>query len=138
MEFAAKKWAALPEIEYRKFGLIVGAIFALLIGLAIPLLRQREMILWSVILGGGLMFFGLVLPRILRPVYVLWMGLGFCLGYVNSRIILTLIFFLFVTPYGVLARVLGWTSLPLQYDKNAKSYRVDRTGQKPIDLERPY
>jgi hypothetical protein len=136
MEFAVKKWSHQPLIEYRKFGLIVGAIFAILIGMGIPWIRQTEMMRWALILGGTLMFFGVVFPRGLKPVYVAWMTLGYGLGYVNSRIILTVIFYLFVTPYGLLARVMGWTSLPLQYDKNATTYRVNRSGK--IDLERPY
>ena len=82
----------------------------------------------------------MTLPRLYRPVAVLWLGLSHLLGTVVSKILLTLVFFGVVTPIGLARRLLGFDSLKLKDFKSGEnSVMVIRnhtfTGK---DIERPY
>lgn len=67
---------------------------------------------------------GLVLPGLLRPLYRLWMMLAVVLGFVMTRIILTVVFFAVVTPIGLVMRVLGRDPLVKQPDPQADTYWI--------------
>ena len=56
----------------------------------------------------------LVAPRLLTPIYRAWMRLAEVLGWINTRILLTLIFYLVVTPIGVVMRLFGRSPLALE------------------------
>ena len=53
------------------------------------------------------MLLGLVLPRVLKWVYTVWMSIAFALGFVMAHVILTLLFLLVITPMGLVARMTG-------------------------------
>ena len=104
----------------RKFGLMVGGVFVAL-GLLF-LLRHKAHWPYFVWPGAALMAFGAVLPRALKPVYLAWMSVAVVLGFVMSKVILTLFFFLIMMPMGLLARLFGKDFLSLKLDRAAKSY----------------
>ena len=108
--------------DLRKFGLIVGGGFILL-GVLL-LLRHRSSYLAFCGAGALLAAFGVIWPRALKYVYIAWMALAFVLGFVMSNVILTLFFFLFVTPIGLLARLFQKDFLALKWDKRAASYWI--------------
>jgi len=88
----------------RKFGLTVGGIF-LVLG-TVSWLRDHDLapkILWCV--GTMLVVPGAVAPRALAGVERVWMRMAGVLGHVNARIILTLVFFLLMTPVGAVLRL---------------------------------
>lgn len=94
----------LSNAELRKFGLTVGAAF-LVLG-AISWWRGHELpprIMWTV--AGLLMVPGALAPALLRPVHRGWMALALVLGHVNTRIILTALFYLVFTPIGLIMRL---------------------------------
>ena len=74
--------------------------------------------------GGLLVAFGVIWPRALKYVYLAWMALAFTLGFVMSNVILTLFFFLLVTPIGLLARLFQKDFLARKWDKRAASYWI--------------
>jgi hypothetical protein len=108
--------------DLRKFGLTVGGGFILL-GLLL-LLRHRSSYLALCGAGALLTAFGVIWPRALKYVYMAWMALAFTLGFVMSNVILTLFFFLFVTPIGLLARLFQKDFLARKWDKRAASYWI--------------
>ena len=82
----------------------------------------------------------MTVPRLYRPVAILWLGLSHLLGTVVSKILLTLVFFGVVTPIGVARKLLGIDSLKLKDFKSGEnSVMVVRnhifTGK---DIEKPY
>ncbi len=79
-------------------------------------------------------------PRVFRPLARLWFGLSHLLGAVVSRIVLTLIFFLLVTPIGLIRRLSGADALQLrQWKKDRGSvFKVRGGAIPPEDLGRPY
>ena len=111
--------------QYRSFGLVVGGIFAV-IGLW-PLIRHGESIrLWALIPGSLLVVMGLLLPGYLGPIYKGWMAIGHVLGWINTRIILGVIYYALFTPLGLAMRVWRKDSMRRQYDETTNTYRVLR------------
>ncbi|MEO0557826.1 MAG: SxtJ family membrane protein [Bacteroidota bacterium] len=90
--------------------------------------------------GGLLVLFGTVAPRWLRPTYLIWMGLAFVLGFVMTRVILSLAFVLVFTPVGLFFRLIRRDVLHQQPDPDAETYWIARdTGPSGKErLERMY
>jgi hypothetical protein len=108
--------------DLRKFGVTVGAGFIFL-GVLL-LLRHRSSYVAFCSAGALLTAFGVIWPRALKYVYIAWMALAFTLGFVMSNVILTLFFFLFVTPIALLARLFQKDFLARKWDKRAASYWI--------------
>jgi hypothetical protein len=98
-----------------------------LIGLGTLMLLRHKTHYWHV-LGPGVALFslGVVFPRSLKYIYLGWMTLAFVLGFVMSHLILTLFFFLVITPIGLAARVCGKDFLGLNLDQGTESYWIRR------------
>jgi hypothetical protein len=126
-------------VELRKFGVWVGGVF---VGIGLLYLyRHRPVYPWFLGPGIFLMVFGLVAPRLLKLIYLVWMTLAMVMGFVVSHVILTLFFFLVITPIGLIARLAGKDFLSLKLDRSTPSYWVTRksTGPKePLDYERQF
>lgn len=125
--------------DLRKFGLLVGGVLAVLGGWF--LFRQRPAGPWMLAPGLLLITLGLIAPRVLRSVYLAWMSLAFVLGLIVSTILLTLFFFLVITPVGLVARMTGADFLSRKLDSKATSYWVTRPGpaaRAPADYERQF
>jgi len=126
--------------DLRKFGLLVGGVCVLL-GLLFLWRHpgRSPYFLWP---GGILMALGVVVPRALKWVYVAWMSLAFVLGFIMAHVILTLFFFLVITPIGLAARLFGQDFLSLKLDRAARSYWLPREpklkSKSPADYERQF
>jgi len=79
-------------------------------------------------------------PKVFKPVAGLWFGLSHVMGQVVSKIILSLAFFLIVTPIGLIRRLMGADSLQLKkWKKGSESVFVERQGAiQDKDLLNPY
>ena len=109
--------------ELRNFGLIVGGVFCV-IGIW-PMIRHGEALrLWALLPGVLLIPLGLVAPSLLEPLFKVWMKIGHVMGWVNTRIILGVLYFGLITPMGVVMRLFGWDSMSRALSQNAESYRV--------------
>ena len=111
----------------RSFGIVFFIVF-LLIALY-PLIHSEEIKFWSIIISLIFLVLGLLNSKILAPLNKLWFKFGIFLGKIISPLIMGIIFFLVVTPIGILMRLLGKDLLNLKYGKN-KSYWIDKTGPK--------
>lgn len=108
--------------ELRKFGLMVGGVFVA-IGVVF-LLRHKPSYPFFLSPGVALIAFGALAPRALKYVYIAWMALAFALGFFMSQVILTLFFFLVVTPIGLLARLFRKDFLARRLQRRAASYWI--------------
>lgn len=106
--------------ECRKFGITIGIVLAL-IGFVL-LYYDKSLYVWFHTIGFALIAFGLAVPLLLKPFHFVWMVLAVVLGFIMSRIILTLLFYLVVTPIGLFTRMIGKDFLDLKLEKNKKSY----------------
>ena len=124
--------------DLRKFGLMVGGVFILL-GLLFLWRHpgRSPYFLWP---GGALVFCGAILPRALTWVYIGWMSVAFMLGFIMAHVILSLFFFLMITPIGLIARLFGQDFLSLKLDRTAKSYWIPRPkkSRSPAAYERQF
>tara|TARA_Y100001970_G_scaffold269529_1_gene362154 strand:+ start:400 stop:783 length:384 start_codon:yes stop_codon:yes gene_type:complete len=111
----------------RSFGIVFFIVF-LLIALY-PLTYSGEIRIWSVIISAIFLFLGLLNSKILSPVNKLWFKFGIFLGKIISPLIMGIIFFLVVTPIGLMMRLLGKDLLNLKYNKS-QSYWIEKTGPK--------
>ena len=111
----------------RSFGIVFFTVF-LLIALY-PLMFSGEVRLWSLIISFTFLVLGLLNSKILYPLNKLWFNFGIFLGKLISPLIMGLIFFLVVTPIGLILRLLGKDVLNLKYNKN-RSYWIKKNGPK--------
>jgi hypothetical protein len=115
-----------PKIKsLRSFGLLVGGVFALMAVWPV-LFRGQPPRTWAMIAAIGLMLPALVIPKILEPVYRAWMAIGNVLGWINSRIILGIVFFLVFTPAGWMMRLFKKDPMRLLSKGSSKTYRIPR------------
>lgn len=107
--------------EWRKFGIGLGIILSVIA--TIQLIIGRE--LYPYFYGVGLIVFlvGLVLPILLKPVFILFSYIGFVLGWFMTRVILSVLFYLVFTTIGLILRLFGKHFLNIKFDKKADSYR---------------
>ncbi|HQR50033.1 MAG TPA: SxtJ family membrane protein, partial [Methylophilaceae bacterium] len=87
--------------------------------------------LWALELSGGFLLLALVIPRVLAPANRAWTKFGLLLHDIVSPIALGILFFVVVTPTGLLMRLLGKDPLRLRFERSAKSYWIVRTPPGP-------
>ena len=122
----------------RRFGLTLGAATAVTFGFLLPRLRHRQIPLWPWAAGMLLVIAALVAPGLLRPIHRLWMGLGGMLGWVNTRVLLVLFYFLVLTPIGLLVRLIKRNRRDRRPDPRRTSYRMPSDSPSRERMERPY
>lgn len=113
----------------RSFGMVFAAVFAV-IGV-LPLAFGGGVRLWSLAVGAVFLLVALAVPSILAPLNRLWLRFGLLLHRIVSPLILGVMFFLVITPMGLVMRAFGKDLLRLKFDKAARSYWIDRTPPGP-------
>ena len=111
----------------RSFGIVFFIVF-LLIALY-PLLKGNDLRIWSLLISFIFLALGLINSKILTPLNKLWFKFGLLLGRFISPLIMGIIFFVVVTPTGIIMRLLKKDLLNLKYNKK-ESYWIDKTGPK--------
>ena len=124
--------------DLRKFGLTVGIVF-FLIG-CILIWKHKPSQFYFLSIGAALICFGLIFPTILRPLNKAWMTLAVLLGWLMTRVILSLLFYFVITPISLIARISGKHFLDLKIDKSRASYWEKRKNVplSPSDYERQF
>ena len=129
---------ALDKKGLRDFGLLTGAIFIVLFGLIIPFVIGAKVSLWPYVIGGILIFWGLVLPRSLNPVYMLWMKFGIVIGWVMNRVVLFVFFYLILFPVSMIMKMIGRDPMNRKFDQTIHSYRVITKQRDSLHMQKPY
>lgn len=128
----------LDKAGLRKFGITTGIIVAVLFGLVLPWLFSFAWPRWPWILAAVLIFWAILHPVSLGPVYKGWMKFGLALGWINSRIILAILFYLIFMPLGMVMRTFGWDPMAKKTDKQSNTYRVVAKQDTEKHFEKPY
>ena len=113
----------------KSFGIVFFFVF-FLVGIY-PLLYSNDLRLWSLFLSFIFLILGLMNSKILTPLNWIWFKFGIILGKVFSPIVMGIIFFLVVTPIGLIMRILRKDILNLKFNKN-DSYWIDKKGPKSM------
>jgi len=106
--------------DLRKFGITIGVILLIIAGF----LFWKEKESFQIFLAIGIILFltAIALPSVLKPVYWIWMIFATILGWIMTRVILSLLFYIIVTPIGLIPRFFGKQFLELRWDKSKESY----------------
>ena len=111
----------------RSFGIVFFIVFSLIA--VYPLINNGELRIWSLILSLVFLILGLLNSKILYPLNKIWFKFGLLLGRIVSPLVMVIIFFLVVTPIGLLMRILNKDLLNLKFNKS-KSYWIKKNEQK--------
>lgn len=128
---------SLSRQELRQFGLLSAGIVVGLFGLLIPALFSLSARAWPWVVAVLLVAPALIAPSLLKPVYAIWMRIGLVLGFINTRIIIFVLYFGIFVPIGLVMRLAsrgGITKLSAAAD----SYRVVSKQRDSKHFERPY
>ncbi len=123
--------------DLRNFGLMVGTVFTV-IGLWPLVVHGDQVRLWALVPGLVLILLGLIWPPALRLIYRGWMAIGLVLGWINTRIILGIIFYGLMTPVGLFMRARGKDFMRRIFVQDVDTYRVNRTARRPDHLKRQF
>ncbi len=122
----------------RKFGFVMGGMIGLLFGLLFPWLWSLRWPSWPWVLVSAFWMAATVYPLALGGIYTYWMRFAEVLGWVNTRIILGLVFFCVFSPLGLTLRLFGRDTLQKRWDHRLKTYRIDTVPRKAEHMERQF
>jgi integral membrane sensor domain MASE1 len=135
--------------ELRKFGFLFSIILVILFGLIIPLIRfgipeglpivtGSSGPMWPWWAAAVISSLAAIFPASLIWLYKPWMKFAGVAQWINTRLILLILFYLVILPIGLLRRILGKDSMQRKMDKNASTYRTILGEADLNDMEKPY
>ncbi len=104
----------------RKFGLTMGVAFAIFGGLFFW--RDHTVAPYLFIIAAAFLLLAALAPKALKPVQTVWMTLATVLGWVMTRVLLIIVFFIGITPIAFIARIVGKRFLVLKFEPDRESY----------------
>ena len=128
----------LDKKGLRNFGLVTGAIVVALFGFLLPWILDHAWPYWPWYIAGVLWALAIIFPTALNPIYHVWMRFGLVLGWINTRIILGLTFYIIFTPISLLLAILRKDPMRRKKEPGAVSYRVIKEKHPKEHMERPY
>ena len=129
------KTSSPTEKQLREFGLLIGFLFPFLIGWLLPTIFRHQFRSWTLWISFPSFILAIARPGLLHYPYIAWMKLGYILGWINSRIILGLVFLVVLQPIALVMRSFGYDPLRLKFNNFVKSYR-EVPNKSNIDLTR--
>lgn len=120
--------------DLRSFGLVIG-IFVMVIAIFL-LLKNNESYKTYTYISGVFIGLGIFLPKVLKPLYLIWMMFALVLGWVMTRLILSLLFFIVISFVRLIAGIVGKNFLEIRRTKNSDSFWNLRGSE--IELNQDY
>jgi len=111
----------------KSFGIVFFIVFFIIS--LYPLLNNENIRIWSLIISVTFLILGIMNSNLLSPLNKIWFKFGMLLGNIISPLVMSLIFFLIVTPTGLLMRIFKKDLLNLKYN-NKKTYWIEKNGPK--------
>jgi hypothetical protein len=130
--------AEFTPAQLRSFGVVLGGMFALVFGLALPWLFGRGWPVWPWLVFGALAFAAAVAPAALRPVHGAWMRFAAILGTINTYVLLAAAFAMMIVPVAVALRIVRRDAMRRRRDPRAATYRETSLVPPPDHMEKPY
>jgi len=125
---------SISKKQLREFGFLIGFGFPILIGWIIPAIGGHLFRTWTLWISIPSLIIGILKPRLLFYPYKGWMALGLALGWINSRIILGLVYLIVLQPIALIMKIFGYDPLRKR-KRNEISYRENKEDN-VIDLKR--
>lgn len=118
--------------ELRKFGFLFAAFFVLVLGMIVPMIRNDFSLLfssldlwprWPWLVAALVALWASLHPASLHLLQRPWMVFADIAGWVNTRIIMLLLFYVMILPIGLIMRLVGYDPMQRKIDPDAKTYR---------------
>jgi O-antigen/teichoic acid export membrane protein len=129
--------AQTPRRQLRSFAFIFAGVF-IVIALWPTIFRWEAPRLWPLVPAGLFVAWGLLHPDSLQKPFRAWMKFGGFLGRINSKIILSAVFFVIITPIRIVMAVFGYDPMNRKLDPKADTYRVPRQPRPPSHMSRQF
>ena len=126
----------IEKKQLRQFGFLIGFGFPTIIGWIIPAFGGHLFREWTLWIAIPFLIIGILKPSLLFYPYKVWISLGLALGWINSRIILGLVFLLVLQPIALIMKFVGYDPLKIK-KRNVSSYREKKSNDK-LDLRRVF
>ena len=124
--------AKISKKQLREYGFLIGFGFPIIIGWLIPFINGHFFRIWTLFISIPFLITGIFKPRLLSYPYKVWMVMGVALGWINSRIILGLIFLLVLQPISLIMKIFGYDPLrkknkgdEISFRESKKDYEVN-------------
>jgi hypothetical protein len=129
----------LDQKELRVFGLLGGTISAGLFGSLLPLIHHESPPILPWVIAAILWVWALIAPTTLNGLYQIWMRIGLVLGWINTRLILGVVFYALLMPMGLVMRgVFHEDSMKRNLDPEVKTYRIMSQVKPRENMEKPF
>ncbi|MGB1309724.1 MAG: SxtJ family membrane protein [Leucothrix sp.] len=122
----------------RDFGLIMAGMLILMFGLILPWLFSYSLPYWPFIAAAVFALVAVLNPILLGPVNRVWLKISDVLGWINTRLVMGIMFFLLIAPIGLLMRLFGKDTLDNQLSEQQTSYRIITKVRDKKHLEKPF
>jgi len=119
--------------ELRKFGVTFAVVCAVVTGFL--LYKNHPAAMYYLGAGVAFLFLALLLPLALKPLQICWMALAVVMGWVMTRVILSILFFIVITSMRCIGMVFRYRFLELKADPSATTYWIPRKSQPPRTVE---
>ncbi len=120
--------------EIRQFAFIMATMIILLFAILFPWLYNLAFSYTPYIISALFVIMGLAAPKLLSPVHTLWLKFSHILGLINSKILLFIIFYLIISPMGLIARMFSFD--PMRKHIKSQSYYLPREDNN--NMEKPF
>ena len=108
----------------RNFGLVFFVVF-LILGFW-PIINGGEIRIWLVTVSLIFLVLGMMKSKLLTPLNKLWFKFGMILGAIVAPVVMGAVFFLVVTPIGIVMRIMGKDLINKKHDKKKETYWITR------------
>ena len=119
----------IDEKILKEFGILIGIVFPLFIGWLLPFIYGHGFRKWTLIIGFISFFIGILKPSLLIYPYKFWIKLGNFLGFINSHVILGVVFFVVLLPISLIMRLFGYDPLNKKLDK-LETFKINNSKHK--------
>ena len=131
----------IPELDQkglRNFSWMFAVVVVSFFGLILPWLLNRDWPWEPWVIAAVFFAWGSIAPSTLRPFYRLWMRFGFVMNAIMTRIILGVVFYGVILPFGFIFRVRGKDPMDRKWNHKLHSYRVASRKTSATDMEKPF
>lgn len=123
--------------EQRKFGIVMAVAITVLGAIRWALHGFHAFPKWFLIIAAVFLVLGVVAPRVLKPVLIVWMKFALAINWVMTRLILTIAFVFMMLPAGIIMKLMGKDPLNRAWTPDATTY-WEAPEEQPTELERYY
>ena len=126
------------KTELRKFGIIFGIFLVSIFGLLLPWIFEHKIPTWPWMVFIVIELVAITCPLKLDNFFRVWMLFGNIIGWLNTRIILGIVFYLVFLPVGLLFKLLGKDLLSRKIDTKLETYKIMNMNTNKNNMENPF